>query len=425
MKLCRRLLQQSAIFRMSLFILLFTSLSLASQSSAPQCVHLFLSEEVITERLKTLAQTKIKLDHRDYSSPDLLAITQKQFQEDLSQIVRLYPKSYEIFLNFLKAEDPSIVLKRVEKREEKEANIQALSLAQSLLKIEIDQTFEANILEFFEKMDPRYREKVSNIVLNEWNQNGQPMNLTDFSHYFFQLSIKIFERNDLALAKKILDLKLLGSDSFPFLNEVALNGLKDIFEFIFKTMNVDLNRKSSIGETPLHLAARVGSIDVLRFLLSQPSIDVNTKDNFVKTALNVAGDNLKKEAFELILKHPSFISYEGNKVYAASALSFAAKNAWKDSFDYILKNQRGLDINKEEQGMTALNWAIHRGWKESVEIILNFPDVNLFSRDQFGRSPLLIAVSSGSKDIFDLIMKHPNVYPDKQAMELAQAKGWL
>ena len=268
-----KLLQINTLF------LIFFSIGLSAQASDVRCEHLLFSEEVIEERLKTLAQTKIKIDHRDFSTPELLERTRTQFQEDLSQMIRLYPKTHKRFLSLLKTEDKSHVQESAKNREEKAAKINSADMENILRKILLiknDDSFSSNLLNYFARFEFDIRWKLSDFILNEWSKENYSEAQRNFSFHYKVLFFKMARSEDVLMWKKMMDLNMFGVNSFDALSLSAHYEFKGGFDLAIRQPEVDLNVKlENAQKSALHVAAEKDWKKAFDYILSQPQV---TKD---------------------------------------------------------------------------------------------------------------------------------------------------
>jgi len=78
-------------------------------------------------------------------------------------------------------------------------------------------------------------------------------------------------------------------------------GHKEISELLI-TKGADVNAINSVGDTPLHSAARAGHKDIVELLIAKGA-DVNAKDNQGRTPLWWANHRGHKKIVELVRKH--------------------------------------------------------------------------------------------------------------------------
>lgn len=129
---------------------------------------------------------------------------------------------------------------------------------------------------------------------------------------------------------------------------------------------VNINVQENRGETPLHIAARIGNNTehTLERLLATPGIDVNIKNNSGHDALTVAEHWGKEKATRRLLEVPEIMVAHGMVAHSIieysteSALLNAAIQGWSDVVIKILNKLSSVDEFRDCNGRTILHWTV-------------------------------------------------------------------
>ena len=163
---------------------------------------------------------------------------------------------------------------------------------------------------------------------------------------------------------------------------------------------MDVNAKTTAGETPLHYAAIGGHKEIAELLIADGA-DLNTKDFRGNTPLDYAIIYENKETANLLHKHGAKTR---DWLEAEDAIYTAARVGHIEAVKQHLA--KGTDVNaKNEEGYTPLHYAAAFGQKEVAELLIaKGADVNAKGVD--GRTPLGWAISNDETETADLLRKH-------------------
>lgn len=118
-------------------------------------------------------------------------------------------------------------------------------------------------------------------------------------------------------------------------------GISDVFTWLFKKYDVDVNLQTNLGNSALILASAWGQVEIVDWLLKKPEIKVNLKDSHGMTALLWASRNNHTEVVRLLLQRSE------------------------------------IDVNsKNENGWTALMEASNNSNDAIVSMLLNIPNID-------------------------------------------------
>ncbi|WP_261983855.1 ankyrin repeat domain-containing protein [Wolbachia pipientis] len=155
---------------------------------------------------------------------------------------------------------------------------------------------------------------------------------------------------------------------------------------LVRTVNV----KDNHGQTPLHIAARSGSLNIVKYLINK-SADINAKDKYDNTPLHLAADTGEFDIVKYLIIKGNNINAEGERGW--TPLHIAAKNGELNMVEYLVKKYANIDA-KDNYGGTPLHLAAYVGELGIVEYLIN-EDAHVDARDEHYRTPLFFAAESG------------------------------
>ena len=90
------------------------------------------------------------------------------------------------------------------------------------------------------------------------------------------------------------------------------DGHKDIVELLLNMNNIDVNKATKDGATPLYVASANGHIEIVELLLKAKNINANAPAKDGTTPLSIASDkgNNHKDIHKLLLSYLQDISSE-------------------------------------------------------------------------------------------------------------------
>jgi ankyrin repeat protein/L-ascorbate metabolism protein UlaG (beta-lactamase superfamily) len=148
-----------------------------------------------------------------------------------------------------------------------------------------------------------------------------------------------------------------------------------------------------MNNTPMHLAAQIGSVEILRLLLDAGApVDVGDADN--STALDVAAQSGQLDAVKLLVESGADARHSDNN--GMTPLHFASYEGHDDVALYLLEH--GADpAAVTSRGSVALHGAALRGSTPTVAVLLEH-GVPANARNEGGFTPLLSG-TAGQADV--------------------------
>lgn len=204
---------------------------------------------------------------------------------------------------------------------------------------------------------------------------------------------------------------------------VYLGDISKVRDFIEK--GTDVNAKNTVGDTPLHYAAKSGSAgkDIIELLIAK-GIDVNAKNNKGQTPVDIAASRNRSEVVKLLIEKGADVSLHVAARFGAlakvksliekgtdidtkdemdwTALYWAASMGQEDVAEFLIA--KGADVHvKAKDISTALHQAARAGGMKLVKLlILKGADVN--TKDKYGNTPLHSAASAGHRAVVELLI---------------------
>ena len=199
-------------------------------------------------------------------------------------------------------------------------------------------------------------------------------------------------------------------------------GHEAIVQLLLATDQVDVEAKSSSGQTPLSLAAERGHEVIVQLLLATGQVDVEAKDKRGWTPLSLAAANGHEAIVQQLLATectdhnrqatdgllPALLKASAItclKTNGQTPLSWAAESGHEVIIQLLLAiGQVDVDA-KSSSGQTPLSLATERGYEVIVKLLLeNGADIE--SKDNQGQTPLSRATAGGHEAIVKLLLEN-------------------
>ena len=225
--------------------------------------------------------------------------------------------------------------------------------------------------------------------------------------------------------------------AFSALHCISYFGIAEVAIDLIKTKKWDVNKKDSMGLTPLMWAARYGREEVVKLLLQQKHTrpDIRDTDDGL-TALSWAARCGHEGVVRMFLGpaffNPGSIGRQwgtpqamsllfGRKYinpdrpdhYGQTPLSWAAWGGHDGVVKLLLAREDVSPDRPHNGGQTPLSWAARGGHDGAVKLLLGREDVSPDRPDNGGRTPLLWAVLGGHDGVVRLLLGREDVSPDR------------
>ena len=271
------------------------------------------------------------------------------------------------------------------------------------------------------------------------------------------LALKFLGRFDNHISSELLWVSLNGrwiADNlkslrpFSALHCVSYFGIAEVAIDLIKMKRWDVNKRDSIGLTPLMWAARHGREEVVKLLLQQKHIHPDIRDaEHGHTALSWAA-RCGHEGVVRIFLGPLFVNpgsigrlwgtpqamslLFGRKYinpdnldrYGRTPLSRATKGGHDGVVRLLLGREDVSPDRLDSDGQTLLSWAASGGHDGVVRLLLGREDVSPDGTDNYGRTPLSWAASGGHDRVVRLLLERKDVSPDRPSNNGRTPLSW-
>jgi ankyrin repeat protein len=163
-----------------------------------------------------------------------------------------------------------------------------------------------------------------------------------------------------------------------------------------------ISLKDASGNSPLHMAAAIGSLPITELLLSEGA-DINATNTELNTPLHAAVQNGRDEVSKFLIKNGADLNKHNASGY--TPLHSAALDNRRAIAEALIS--KGADIESLcDQRYTPLNLIARSTESYEVAELLIQKGANINARDAAGRMPLNNAVLYSSNRIIDLLLDH-------------------
>jgi ankyrin repeat protein len=187
------------------------------------------------------------------------------------------------------------------------------------------------------------------------------------------------------------------------LHFAARSGSVEIINFLVNSkVDIDSEAQDGSRNTPLHVAAAAGNQEAVNILL-QLKADVLKRNNAEGTALHIAASEGEEEIITMLLGlHPELLRIEDK--YGWNALHRAIQETDTASADVLIK--AGLDVNKSFGDFgDCLQLAATRNNEQTVEYLLTEAGANVNAQGGWYGTALQGAARFGNFDIVKLLLE--------------------
>ena len=164
----------------------------------------------------------------------------------------------------------------------------------------------------------------------------------------------------------------------------------------------DLNKKDSIGRTPLYYSALEGHTEVAELLIAKGA-DVNAKTNTGRTPLHYGARAGHKEIIELLISKGALVN--AKVVDGETPLDWAEKLYEWELPEVKAAKKDAADLLRKHGGKTGVKFLIHLAAREgNIEAAKQYLVDGVNARDGIGRTPLHLSAMGGHHEVGELLI---------------------
>jgi len=180
----------------------------------------------------------------------------------------------------------------------------------------------------------------------------------------------------------------------------------------FVALNAELLKLKEDGETPLHIASRLGHDGIVKVLLAEPSIEPNKRDALGASPLTLAVASGNSHIVEILL---ATMGVDPNiKTHAGETPLFVAAQLGYEQVLKALLDHDNTDPNISSQyGETALTIACFNSNYGVVQLILEAKKTDPNERNLGMETPLDIGCRFNNQPLVALLMNHKDIDPNR------------
>ena len=177
---------------------------------------------------------------------------------------------------------------------------------------------------------------------------------------------------------------------------------------LLKAPGIDLNRRDLRGETPLHLAARLGKTDMVRELIKRPGIDVSRLTPDGRTALHLAAKNGNEDIVRVLLKDGRIDRLKQNH-HGKTAADLALESGYASTHRLLADepgNNRPSAARATREGRPS---SIMQGHAGQLGSLLGAPQTDINERNLYGWTALHLAATRGDPMLTERLIGNPSI----------------
>ena len=195
------------------------------------------------------------------------------------------------------------------------------------------------------------------------------------------------------------------------LHAIACFGVAEIATAMIKSGGYEVDRRDSLGYTPLIWAAKNNNREVCEVLLELGGADPNIGNNIGWAPLLMASTTGHESIVKLLLERKE-VNPDSSNEYGQTPLFWAAWRGHEGTVKLLLERKEVNPDSSDEDGDTPLSAAAQRGHDSIVKLLLECKEVNPNSSNKADKTPLYLAARNGHEGIVKLLLKREEVNPD-------------
>lgn len=205
---------------------------------------------------------------------------------------------------------------------------------------------------------------------------------------------QVMERRRLEYGRTPLDLH---TDSTPLL-AACLEDHLDVVRYFIDDQKVDPALcHDDDGDTPLHLAAKVGSLELVKYLIEK-GCDASRRNEKSDTPLHAAALGGKLDTLKYLVNEKGCNAMSSGQ-YGRSVLHHACDCGAEDVVQYLIDELKMDPSYRDENDNTPLHIACMTGQLPVVKLLVEDHHCELDIKDKRGRTPQKCADERGKEHI--------------------------
>eukprot|EP00026_Physarum_polycephalum_P015219 Phypoly_transcript_15850.p1 GENE.Phypoly_transcript_15850~~Phypoly_transcript_15850.p1 ORF type:complete len:270 (+),score=45.88 Phypoly_transcript_15850:78-887(+) len=207
------------------------------------------------------------------------------------------------------------------------------------------------------------------------------------------------------------DADVTDEDGLTPLHWAARNGSLSIVTLLVG-LGVDINKQAHSGFTPTQEAAKQKHYEVITYLLDAGA-DVNLQDAHGRTVLHASCEAGDLKCAQLCVRHAKKISINLKDMFDRTALHWACRQGFVQLVEDFISN--GADVNaKTQTGDTPLHWASLNGQIEICKILVS-KGADATSTNTKGETTSQVATTPQLRDFLEDIITQQVIEKTKVA----------
>jgi len=188
--------------------------------------------------------------------------------------------------------------------------------------------------------------------------------------------------------------------AFMPLHHAVGGGHKDVVELLI-AKGADVNAKDKYGWTPLDSSVYGGNTDIPELLI-EAGANVNSRYGWGQTPLIWAAQEGHRPVVQLLIVKGADVNAQDDQ--GLTPLHYAAEEGHKDVAELLIA--KGADVNaKAKNGNTPLHSAVDEGYLDMAKLLVS-KGADVSAKNRRGESPLSMAKTEGRKELVELLRKH-------------------
>ena len=195
------------------------------------------------------------------------------------------------------------------------------------------------------------------------------------------------------------------------LHAIACFGVAKIVKAMIKAGGCEVDRRDSLGYTPLIWAAKNNNREVCEVLLELGGEDPNIGNNIGWAPLLMASTTGHESIVKLLLERKE-VNPDSSNGHGSTPLLLAAQYGHQSIVKLLLERKEVNPNSRDNDGDMPLSVASKYGHESIVKVLLERKEVNPDPSNKADKTPLYWAARNGHEGIVKLLLKREEVNPD-------------